>query len=99
MTDYAGETYEIAVTSADFDGVAIGPTDVDSVTIEIFDSGLDIVVADTPMTWVTADEEWVYTWHTLVLDPGSYLGKIWVRGPGSTVSFDTKRFRLARSPV
>lgn len=106
MTIYAGETVTITHTATDLDNVtALTDSDVDSVTIVIYDSDLAEVVSETAMTWDATDERWEYVWDTspgatpVNIDPGTYRAMVTITGLDDSTNWEYKRIRLARNPV
>ena len=98
MANYAGETLVISNTATQ-DGVAVTDDDVEGVSIIIYDSEGEIVVAETTMTWDAVQERWEYVWDTDGLDPATYRARCIMDGVGATLNWEYKRVRLARNPV
>ena len=106
MTIYAGETVTITHTATDLDNVtALTDSDVDSVTIVIYDSALTEVVSETAMTWNATDARWEYVWDTspgatpINIDSGTYRAMVTITGLDDSTNWEYKRIRLARNPV
>ena len=106
MTIYAGETITITHTATDLDNTtALTDSDVDNVSIIIYDADLEVVVAETEMTWDATDARWEYVWDTspgstpVNIDPGTYRAKITITGVDDSTNWEFKRIRLARNPV
>ena len=101
MTQYAGETLVVTHTATNED-VALDDTDVDHVSIEIFNSDGDSVVAETDMTWDGTQERWEYVWETTdagdPLPSGTYRAKVTIYGLSTTENWEYQRIRLARNP-
>lgn len=96
MTDYAGEAYTVWST-LEWEGTALGDTDVDEVVVEIHDAADDVVVAETAMTYDATNARWEYDWNTAAVDAGTYFAKVTGRGVGAGEVFEFKRIRL-RAP-
>lgn len=100
MTLYAGETFVVTHTATN-DSVALDDTNVESVTVTIYDSDGAEVVAETEMTWDATQERWEYVWDTggsTPIDAGTYRAKVLITTL-DTENWEYRRIRLARNPV
>lgn len=102
MTVFAGETIRISTTLTDFDAeTALTDADVVSVKVVINRKVDDTeVLAETDMTYDTADGKWIYDWNTgspTLQDVGTYIAKVTAYGLSGKNSWEFKRFRLNRN--
>ena len=104
MTLYAGETV-IVTHTATLNGTALTDADVSAVNIVIYDSDLEVVIAETTMDYISANSRWEYDWDTspgatpVALSSGTYRAKCTVVGVDGSTNWEIKRIRLANSPV
>lgn len=98
MTLYAGELTKI-VHTATKDGVALAPADVDDVWISIYNADLTELMAETTMTWDSAQSRWQYLWDTTGIEPGTYRVRVRIEGVDGGSVWEYRRVRLARNPV
>lgn len=103
MTNYAGETYVITHKARDEDDTRwLTLADVDSVTVEIFDSTGAIVLPVTAMAWSSTTLDWRYKWITGGATPvpaGSYRARVVMNGPGLEQSIEWMKIRLSKEPI
>lgn len=99
MALYAGETVLIAATAADFDDEALTDDDITAMTAKVFDSESDVTLEEVSMIWSPEDARWEYRWNTGGVEPGTYRVRVTAVGPEDIVSWEYKRFRLARDPL
>lgn len=98
MTLYAGELTKI-VHTATKDGAALAPADITDVWITIYTSDLEVLIAETVMSWDATHERWQYLWDTTDLDPGTYRVRVRIEGVDGGSVWEYRRVRLARNPV
>jgi hypothetical protein len=105
MTLYSGETILIKHT-ASFDGVPMTDADVQTVTIVIYNSALQIVEEETPMVWDAAKVRWTHSWDTsptgatpTYLPAGTYRIKIYIRSIDGAENWEFGKVRLKVNPV
>jgi hypothetical protein len=98
MTLYVGELTKI-VHTATKDGEALLPADVTNVWITLYTSTLEVLVAETTMSWDSAQARWQYLWDTDGLDPGTYRARVRIEGVDGGSVWEYRRIRLARNPV
>ncbi len=104
MAIYAGETLIITNTMT-LDGRVVEEEDVDQVTITIYNSALEEVVEEVPMSWNATDSRFEYQWDTspgatpVRMSSGSYRAKITVYGKAGEENWEFVRIRLGKNPV
>lgn len=98
MTQYVGEITKI-VQTATKDGVALTQDDVTAVWITLYDSSLEVFLAETEMSWDVGDQRWEFLWDTTGLDFGTYRAKVRIEGVDGGSVWEYQRIRLARNPV
>lgn len=98
MTHYAGELTEI-VHTATKNGEALVPADVTEVWITLYTSDLEVLLAETAMSWDATFARWQYLWDTTGLDPGTYRARVRIEGLDGGSVWEYRRIRLARNPV
>lgn len=98
MTLYAGAHVRVT-DKAKFDGVAMVPADVTSVSITIFDAVGAIVVNPSAMTWDSAKLRWQYLWDTTGIDAGTYTARVTITTLDGATSPAWLRIHLKCSPA
>lgn len=98
MTKYAGEDLLIWTTTKNWNKTPMGPDDIVSVTITLFDTDNETILLDeVEMDWDVDEEEWI-TFFTFPA-AGSYRARHLITGMDGKESVEWKRYRVRRQPL
>ncbi len=98
MTTYAGELFRITCLATDFQDTEITDDQIAGITVTIYNSDLEEIVFDEPMTYSDVEEIWYYLWES-PSESGSYRVKCVMTDFDDHQNWEFKRVRLARNPV
>lgn len=80
MAIYDGETVRIKATLIDFNDQPVGPTQVTSAKVSLYDSSFNYAFQNVDLTWNSVDSYWYYDWPAAL--PGTWKSICTFEGPG-----------------